>query len=218
MGKEENLKRIIDCGVTAIVRFELSEQLVQVARAIKAGGVDIIEFTMTTPNALAIIEESAREFGDEVLLGAGTVLDAETARAAILAGAEFIVSPTLSRATIEVCRRYSKIVIPGTMTPTEILTAWEWGADLIKVFPVSQIGGPGYIKAVLAPLPQVKLVPTGGVNLENAADFIRAGAVAVAAGSSLVRKKAIAEGDFETLTETARKFAAAVREARAEVG
>ncbi|MGQ9627076.1 MAG: bifunctional 4-hydroxy-2-oxoglutarate aldolase/2-dehydro-3-deoxy-phosphogluconate aldolase [Anaerolineae bacterium] len=214
MGKEENLKRIIDCGITAIVRFERSEQLVQVAHAIKAGGIDVIEFTMTTPNALAIIEETAREFGDEVLLGAGTVLDAETARAAILAGAEFIVSPTLSRATIEMCRRYSKIVIPGTMTPTEILTAWEWGADLVKVFPVERLGGPRYIRDVLAPLPQVRLVPTGGVDLSNVADFIRAGAVAVAAGTSLVSKKAVAEGDFESLTDTARKFVAAVREAR----
>lgn len=215
MGKEENLKRILDCGVIAIVRFERSEQLVEVARAIKAGGIDVIEFTMTTPNALAILEETARQFGDEVLLGAGTVLDAETARAAILAGAEFIVSPTLSRATIEMCRRYSKIVVPGTMTPTEILTAWEWGADVIKVFPVARLGGPRYIKDVLAPLPQVRLAPTGGVSLENAADFIRAGAAVVAAGSSLVSKKLVAEGDFEALTEMARRFGAAVREAKA---
>jgi 2-dehydro-3-deoxyphosphogluconate aldolase/(4S)-4-hydroxy-2-oxoglutarate aldolase len=211
--KSQILKTIWDCGVVAIVRFERSEQLVEVAQAIKAGGVNVIEFTMTTPNALKIIEESAREFGDEVLLGAGTVLDPETARAAILAGAQFIVSPTLSARTIEVCHRYSKVVVPGTLTPTEILTAWEWGADLIKVFPAA-LGGPSYIKAVLAPLPQVKLVPTGGVSLENTADFIKAGAVAVAVGSNLVNKKAVAEGNFPLLTKLAQQFIEEVKGAR----
>lgn len=213
MDKSQILKTILDCGVIAIVRFERSEQLVQVAQAIKAGGVNVIEFTMTTPNALKIIEESAQEFGDEVLLGAGTVLDPETARAAILAGAQFIVSPTLNPKTIEVCHRYGKVAVPGTLTPTEILTAWELGADLIKVFP-ADLGGPAYIKAVLAPLPQVKLVPTGGVSLENTADFIKAGAVAVAVGSNLVNKKAVAEGNFPLLTKLAQQFIAAVKEAR----
>jgi len=211
--KSQILKTILDCGVVAIVRFERAEQLVQVAQAIRAGGVNVIEFTMTTPNALKVIEESAQEFGEEVLLGAGTVLDPETARAAILAGAQFIVSPTLNPRTIEVCHRYSKVVVPGTLTPTEILTAWEWGADLIKVFP-ADFGGPAYIKAVLAPLPQVKLVPTGGVSLENTADFIKAGAVAVAVGSNLVNKKAVAEGNFPLLTKLAQQFIAVVKEAR----
>lgn len=213
MDKSQILKTILDCGVIAIVRFERSEQLIKVAQAIKAGGVSVIEFTMTTPNALKIIEESAKEFGDEVLLGAGTVLDPETTRAAILAGAQFIVSPTLNSRTIEVCHRYSKVVMPGTLTPTEILTAWEWGADLIKVFPAA-MGGSRYIKAVLAPLPQVKLVPTGGVSLENAADFIKAGAAAVAVGSNLVNKKAVAEGNFPLLTKLARQFIEAVKETR----
>lgn len=213
MNKEANLKRILDAGVIAIVRLDSAGQLGQVARAIKAGGVDVIEFTMTTPGALDIIAASTQEFGDQVLLGAGTVLDAETARAAILAGAQFIVSPTLNPATVELCHRYSVIAVPGTFTSTEILTAWEWGADLVKVFPAST-GGPGYIKAVLAPLPQVRLVPTGGVNLQNAADYIQAGAVAVAVGGSLVNKKLIAAGDFNTLTETARGLVAAVRQAR----
>jgi 2-dehydro-3-deoxyphosphogluconate aldolase/(4S)-4-hydroxy-2-oxoglutarate aldolase len=187
--------------------------LIQVAKAIKAGGVAIIEFTMTTPNALGIIEESAREFGDEVLLGAGTVLDAETARAAILAGAEFIVGPTLDPGVIEVCRRYSKVVIPGAFSPTEILTAWQWGADFVKVFPAT-LGGPSYLKAIREPLPQVKLIPVGGVSLENVADFIKAGAVAAAVGGNLVKKRAIAEGNFAELTETARQFVAAIRGAR----
>lgn len=213
MDKSQILQTILDCGVVAIVRFERSEQLVQVAQAIRAGGVNVIEFTMTTPNALKVIEESAQQFGDEVLLGAGTVLDPETARAAILAGAQFIVSPTLNPKTIEVCHRYSKVAVPGTLTPTEILTAWELGADLIKVFP-ADLGGPAYIKAVLAPLPQVKLVPTGGVSLENTADFIKAGAVAVAVGSNLVDKKAVAEGNFPLLTKLAQQFIEAVKGAR----
>jgi len=186
----------------------------EVAQAIKDGGVDVIEFTMTTPNALGIIEGSARQFGEEVLLGAGTVLDSETARAAILAGARFIVAPALSRATIEMCHRYGAVAIPGALTPTEILTAWEWGADLVKVFP-ARLGGARYIKDVLAPLPQVRLVPTGGVGPGNAAEFIRAGAAVVAVGSALVDKRAVAEGRFDLLTEKARQLRAAVREGRA---
>jgi 2-dehydro-3-deoxyphosphogluconate aldolase/(4S)-4-hydroxy-2-oxoglutarate aldolase len=212
--RDEQLRLIEESGIIAIVRFDRSEQLIQVAQAIRAGGVGIIEFTMTTPNALGIIEESRQEFGDEVLLGAGTVLDAQTARAAILAGAEFVVSPTLDPQVIEMCRRYSKVVIPGAFTPTEILTAWQWGADFVKVFPAS-LGGPSYLKAIREPLPQVKLIPVGGVSLVNAADFIKAGAVAVAVGGNLVKRKAIAEGNFAELTETARQFVAAVREGRA---
>lgn len=214
MDRDEQVRLIEESGIIAIVRFDRSEQLIQVAKAIRAGGVGIIEFTMTTPNALGIIEESAREFGDEVLLGAGTVLDGETARAAILAGAEFIVAPTLDPEVIEICRRYSKVVIPGALTPTEILTAWESGADFVKVFPAT-LGGPSYLKAIRGPLPQVKLIPVGGVSLENVADFIKAGAVAVAVGGNLVKKRAIAEGNFAELTETAHQFVAAVREGRA---
>lgn len=213
MDKQVNIQRVLEAGVIAIVRLDSAGQLGQVARAIKAGGADVIEFTMTTPGALDIIASSTREFGEDVLLGAGTVLDAETARAAILAGAQFIVSPTLNAATVELCHRYSVIAVPGTLTPTEILTAWEWGADLVKVFPAS-VGGPGYIKGVLAPLPQVRLVPTGGVNMQNAADYIKAGAAAVAVGGSLVDKKLVAVGDFGALTETARGLVAAVRQAR----
>jgi len=212
--RDEQVRLIEESGIIAIVRFDRSEQLIQVAQAIRAGGVGIIEFTMTTPNALGMIEESVREFGDEVLLGAGTVLDAETARAAILAGAEFIVAPILDPEVIEVCRRYSKVVIPGAFSPTEILTAWQSGADFVKVFPAS-LGGPSYLKAIRGPLPQVKLIPVGGVSLKNVADFIKAGAVAVAVGGNLVKKRAIAEGNFAELTETARQFVAAVREGRA---
>jgi 2-dehydro-3-deoxyphosphogluconate aldolase/(4S)-4-hydroxy-2-oxoglutarate aldolase len=215
MGKDESIRQIEQGGVIAIVRFDRSEQLVQVARAVSAGGVHAIEFTMTTPNALKIIEQAVGEFGKDVLLGAGTVLDAETARAAILAGAEFIVAPTLDPATIEVCRRYSKVAIPGAFTPTEILTAWECGADFVKVFP-AEFGGPAYFKAVLAPLPQVKLIPVGGVSLETTGDFIQAGAAAVAVGSHLVKKSAIAAGRFDELTALSRSFAEAVQRARGD--
>lgn len=213
MSKEKDLQRIVDCGVVAIVRFDRSEELVEAAQAIKAGGVDVIEFTMTTPNALGIIEASAKEFGEEVLLGAGTVLDSETARAAILAGARYIVSPTLDPQVVELCHRYGVIAVPGAFSPTEILAAWELGADLVKVFPAGAMG-PGYIKDILSPLPQVRLLPTGGVSLSNVAQFIEAGATAVAAGSSLVDKTAVAERDFARLTAIAGEFVTAIRKAR----
>ncbi len=213
MDKEKDLHRLIASGVVAIVRFESSEALVEVAKALKAGGVDVIEFTMTIPNALDIIEATAKEFAQEVLLGAGTVLDPETARAAILSGARFIVSPSLNPRVIELCHRYSAIAMPGALTPTEIVSAWELGADLVKVFPATAMG-PGYIRDILAPLPQVRLVPTGGVGLDNVAEFIKAGATAVAVGSSLVEKKAVAAKDLPRLTEMARRFTTAVADAR----
>jgi 2-dehydro-3-deoxyphosphogluconate aldolase/(4S)-4-hydroxy-2-oxoglutarate aldolase len=213
MSKEKDLQRIVDCGLVAIVRFDRSEELVEVAQAIKAGGVDVIEFTMTTPNALSIIAASAEEFGEEVLLGAGTVLDPETARAAILSGARYIISPTLNPRVIELCHRYGVIVVPGAFTPTEILTAWELGADMVKVFPAAAMG-PGYIKDILSPLPQAKLMPVGGVSLSNVAQFIKAGATAVAAGGRRVDQQAVGERDVDRLTEMARSFVMAIREAR----
>ncbi|MGE5140377.1 MAG: bifunctional 4-hydroxy-2-oxoglutarate aldolase/2-dehydro-3-deoxy-phosphogluconate aldolase [Rudaea sp.] len=213
MHRDEQVRAIEAGGIIAIVRFDSSEELIQVARAIRKGGVRAIEFTMTTPNALEMIECSAREFGDDVLLGAGTVLDQETARAAILAGAQFIVAPTLNQQVIELCHRYSKVVVPGAFTPTEILSAWEMGADLVKVFP-AEFGGPEYLKAVRAPLPQVKLVPVGGVSLENAGAFIKAGASAIAVGGNLVKKSAIAAKRFDELTGLAQQFVDAVARAR----
>jgi 2-dehydro-3-deoxyphosphogluconate aldolase/(4S)-4-hydroxy-2-oxoglutarate aldolase len=212
--KEETLKRMIASGVVAVIRLDDASQLIRVSEALKAGGVESIEFTMTTPGALDIMSQVAKEFGDAVLLGAGTVLDSETARAAILAGAEFVVGPTLNVDVITVCRRYNKIVVPGTLTPTEILTAWEAGADMIKVFPAGAMG-PGYLKDIRGPLPQVKLMPTGGISLENAADFIKAGAVVIGVGGNLVDKKAIKTGRFDLLAERARQFVEVVREAKA---
>ena len=213
MSKEKDLERIVSSGVVAVIRIEDAAKLIKVAEALKVGEVEAIEFTMTTPGAVEMIAQAVHRFGDEVLMGAGTVLDAETARAAILAGVKFVVGPNLDLKVIELCRRYSVIVVPGCLTPTEILSAWEAGADLVKVFPAS-VMGPGYLKAILGPLPQVRLLPTGGIDLENARAFIKAGAVAIGVGGSLVDKKAVAVGDFASLTEMARKFVGAIREAR----
>ena len=211
--KDKNLQTITDCGVVAIVRVGSAREAVDVCTAVARGGVRPIEITMTVPGAIDAIKEFKSAVKEEVLVGAGTVLDPETARACILAGAEFIVSPSLNLEVIKMCRRYSKIVIPGTFTPTEVLTAWEAGADVVKVFPAS-VGGPGYLKDILGPLPQVKLCPTGGVNLQTTPEFIKAGAVAVAAATSLVDKKALSEKNWDFITETAQKFVAAVKQAR----
>ncbi len=174
MGKDAVLDQILETGVIAIMRASSSDQLLDAAEAILAGGVSAIEVTMTTPDALEVIHQATLKFGSEVLFGVGSVLDSETARAAILAGAKFVVCPTLNLGTIQLCRRYSVPVMPGAYTPTEILTAWEAGADIVKVFPASA-GGPGYIKAVKGPLPQIKLAAVGGVNFETTSDFFKAG-------------------------------------------
>lgn len=216
MARPETLARILDGGVVAVVRLRSADGLLQVARAIAAGGVSAIEFTMTTPGAIETLAKATAEMGDEVVLGAGTVLDGATARAAIQAGSRFVVAPTTSRETIEACHRYDAVAIPGAYTPTEILTAWELGADLVKVFPATSLG-PRYFKDVLAPLPQIRLVPTGGVDVETAGPFIEAGAAAIAVGSNLVDPKAVAAGDWAVLTERARAFRAAVDGARAAI-
>jgi 2-dehydro-3-deoxyphosphogluconate aldolase/(4S)-4-hydroxy-2-oxoglutarate aldolase len=204
------LTQLMEGRVVAVVRLDSGEQLVNVAEALKAGGITAIEFTASTPGAIDMIKEAAARFGDGVLLGAGTVLDPETARVAILAGAEFIVTPALNLATIELCKRYGKPIIPGALTPTEILTAWQAGADMVKVFPASAMG-PGYLKAVLAPLPQVRLVPTGGVSADNAAEYLKAGAVAVGVGGKLVDKAAVARGDWQAITAEAHRLVAATK-------
>jgi len=212
--KERNLQDIIDCGVVAIVRVSTAQEAVEVCGAIARGGVKPIEVTMTVPGAIDAIKEFKSAMKGEVLVGAGTVLDPETARAVILAGAEFVVSPNLNLKVIEVCHRYGKVVIPGTLTPTEILTAWEAGADIVKVFPAGALG-PGYLRDIRGPFPQIRLTPTGGVNLQNTPDFIRAGAVAVSVGTSLVDRKAVSERRYDIITENARRFVEAVRLARA---
>ncbi len=213
MSKDSNLQRMMDTGIVAVIRGKSSDELLDVIESIKAGGIDVIEVTMTTPGALKVIKEVREKLGDEVLVGAGSVLDPETARAAMLAGAEFIVGPVINKDVISMCKRYSKIVIPGAFTPTEILTAWEAGADVVKVFPATKLG-PGFFKDILGPLPQVRLTPTGGVNLETAADFIKAGAVFLGVGSALLNKQAIAEKKWDVLTDLAQKYRKVICEAR----
>jgi len=213
MDKREMMELIQKTGVIAIMRAKSSEQLLAAADAIKAGGVQAIEVTMTTPGALDVVRQATGRYGSDVLFGAGSVLDPESARAAILAGAQFVVCPTLNLKTIEICHRYAIPVVPGAYTPTEILTAWEAGADMVKVFPAS-VGGPDYIKALKGPLPQIKLVPVGGVELDNTADFIRAGAEAVGVGGALVSQKLLDTGDFAALTERARRFCQEVARGR----
>jgi 2-dehydro-3-deoxyphosphogluconate aldolase/(4S)-4-hydroxy-2-oxoglutarate aldolase len=212
--KEHVLGRIRDLGLVPVVRAQSAEEAIQAIDAIRAGGIDVLEVTMTVPDAIPLIAQVAKRFGQDAVIGAGTVLDAETARACILAGAQFVVTPTLKAETIACCRRYSVPVLPGALTPTEVLTAWEAGADMVKVFPCSAVGGASYIKALKAPLPQVELVPTGGVNLETAAEFIKAGSTALGLGSDLVDLKALREGNAALVTERARKLVGIVQAAR----
>ncbi len=215
MNKSEVLNRIRETGIVPVVRAASADEAMRIVDAIKEGGISILEITMTVPGAVAVIEEVSKRFGDEVTVGAGTVLDAETARACVLAGAQFVVSPSLSLETIEMCRRYSIAVMPGALTPTEVITAWAAGADMVKVFPCNAMGGASYLKSLKAPFPQVELIPTGGVSLKTAGDFIRAGASALGVGSDLVDTKAIRAGDAAKVTQAARAYLAAVREARA---
>lgn len=217
MSRHDDLQRVLRSGLVAIIRSPSSEQLVAVARALWEGGIDVIEVTFTVPRAVEVLSAVKRELGQHILLGAGTVLDPETARAALLAGAEFLVSPTLNRDVIQLALRYDKLVMPGAYTPTEILTAWEAGADIIKVFP-ADIGGPAYLKALRGPLPQVRLMPTGGVNLQTLPEFIRAGACAVGLGSALVEPAAVERGDLERIRELARQYVALLAQCRTQRG
>ena len=213
MSKQDTLARIIDSGVVAVMRAPSGKMLVDVAEALLRGGVVAIEVTFTVPGAAKVLEQVADRLGDKIVLGAGTVLDPETARTALLAGAEFIVAPTVNLDVIRLCRRYDKAIMPGALTPTEVLTAWEAGADVVKVFP-SDLTGPGYLKALHGPLPQVRLMPTGGVNLQTAADFLKAGACALGIGGSLVEKKAVAAGDMDRIQSLAEQYVEIVRKTR----
>jgi 2-dehydro-3-deoxyphosphogluconate aldolase / (4S)-4-hydroxy-2-oxoglutarate aldolase len=212
--REETLRALTETGVIAVIRADKGGDLVEVGRALRKGGVKFIEITMTVPGAMGVIEEATAALqGDDVYIGAGTVLDAETARAAILAGANYIVSPAFRPDVIRVCKRYAVPVMPGAMTPTEVLNAWEAGADVVKIFPAG-VGGPPFFKALHGPFPHIKIMPTGGVNLATAPEFIKAGACAVGVGGELVGKPLIAAKDFATITKNARDFAALVQEAK----
>ena len=200
-------------GVIAVVRLDDLSNAVPLTEALVAGGVRAVEFTFTNPTAARAIEVATDALGSRALIGAGSVLDAETARVAILAGATFIVTPTISLPVIEICNRYGVATTIGGLTPTEILTAWQAGANYVKVFPAN-LGGPRYLRDVLGPLPQLKLIPTGGVDADNAGEFIRAGAVAVALGSNLVDARSVASGDWQTITSRAQAIIDAVARAR----
>jgi 2-dehydro-3-deoxyphosphogluconate aldolase/(4S)-4-hydroxy-2-oxoglutarate aldolase len=217
MSKDTHLRQVLDCGIVAVVRSPDSRQLVEVARALAEGGVSVVEITMSVPNALEVVRQVRQALGDRLLLGAGTILDPETARAALLAGAEYIVAPTVNLDVIRLCQRYDKLVMPGAFTPTEILTAWEAGADVVKVFPAEVIG-PAFFKALRGPLPQVRLMPTGGVDLTTAAAFLQAGACCLGVGSQLVEPKAVAAGNFDRIRDLARQYAAIVRQVRQGAG
>ena len=214
MTKAEIVKQLEELGLVPVVRASSADEAMQVIEAIKAGGVNVLEITMTVPGAIKVIEKVTDKYGSDVLVGAGTVLDPETARACLLAGAQFIVSPALNLATIAMCQRYSAPVMPGVLTPTEVVTAWSAGADIVKVFPCGSMGGASYIKNLKGPFPQIKMVPTGGVSLTTAADFIKAGAAALGVGTDLVDVKAIREGNPEIVTERARQFVQIVKDAR----
>ncbi|MFV0444144.1 MAG: bifunctional 4-hydroxy-2-oxoglutarate aldolase/2-dehydro-3-deoxy-phosphogluconate aldolase [Planctomycetaceae bacterium] len=213
MSAASQLQRVLDLGLVAIIRAPSGEQLVDVCRALLAGGIDVIEVTFTVPGILDILKEVRAALGDQILLGAGTVLDTESARAAILAGAEFLVTPTVNVGVIELCRRYDKLVMCGAFTPTEILAAWEAGADIVKVFP-ADVGGPAYLKAVHGPLPHVRLLPTGGVNLETLPSFVKAGACAVGLGTALVEKDALERGNMQRIRDQAAAFVAKMKSVR----
>jgi len=215
VGKQEVLSRIGELGLVPVVRARSADEALRAVDAIREGGVNVLEITMTVPGALSVMEAVAARSGQDAIVGAGTVLDAETARACILAGARFVVSPALDLATIALCRRYSVAVMPGALTPTEVVSAWTAGADVVKVFPCGALGGASYIKSLKAPLPQVELCPTGGVSLKTAADFIKAGAFALGVGADLVDVNAIRQGNAQLVTERAREYLRIVREARA---
>jgi 2-dehydro-3-deoxyphosphogluconate aldolase/(4S)-4-hydroxy-2-oxoglutarate aldolase len=216
MNKQDQLRRVLDCGIVAVVRSPDSQQLVEAARALADGGVFVVEITMTVPDALDVLRRVRTALGDRLLLGAGTVLDPETARAALLAGAEYIVAPTLNLDVIRLCQRYDKLVMPGAFTPTEILAAWEAGADIVKVFPADVVG-PAFFKALRGPLPQVRLMPTGGVDLTTAAEFLRAGACCLGVGGQLVEPRAVADRNFDRIRDLAQQYVAVVQQTRNEI-
>ncbi|MES2222664.1 MAG: bifunctional 2-keto-4-hydroxyglutarate aldolase/2-keto-3-deoxy-6-phosphogluconate aldolase [Acidobacteriota bacterium] len=214
MEKTKIMQQMHELGLVPVLRASSAEEAITIADAIMAGGVNILEVTMTVPGAIRVIEQLADHHGSKLLLGAGTVLDPETARSCILAGAQFIVSPALDLRTIELCRRYSVPILPGALTPTEIVTAWQAGADVVKVFPCSALGGAKYLKALQGPLPQIQLIPTGGVSLATAEEFLAAGAFALGVGGDLVDAKAAREGRTSVITENAQKYIGIVKKYR----
>jgi len=217
MTSKEILAFITEIGIVPVVRTSSAETAVQAVEALYRVGVRAAEITMTVPGAVRALEKLADQFGGQLMLGAGTVLDPESARICMLAGAEFFVTPSLRLSTIEMVKRYSKVICPGALTPTEVLAAWEAGADVVKIFPCGNVGGAKYIKALKGPFPQIEMIPTGGVNLETTGDFLKAGACAVAVGGELVDAQSVKQGRFDAIEERARQYLAAVAKARQEM-
>jgi 2-dehydro-3-deoxyphosphogluconate aldolase / (4S)-4-hydroxy-2-oxoglutarate aldolase len=217
MTKEQTRRKILEVGIVPVVRTATAQQAIQAAEAVCAGGIPIVEVTMTVPGAIEVIAQLVKSMGQEVLIGAGTVLDADTAQRCVDVGAEFVLSPGFDLATVQRVKQLGKLMMAGALTPTEVITAWSAGSDLVKIFPCGNVGGAKYLKALKAPLPQVPMVPTGGVNLETAADFIRAGADALGIGGELVSATALKSGNPSAITEAARRYVAIVREARQDM-
>jgi len=212
--KDQAAARIVEIGIVPVIRASSAQLAIRAADAVCAGGIPIVEMTMTVPGAVEAISQLAKSVGSDVLIGAGTVLDSETAQRCIDAGAEFIVSPGFDLGTVQAVNRLGKLMMTGALTPTEVISAWKAGSDFVKVFPCGAVGGAKYIKALKAPLPQIPMVPTGGVNLQTAADFIRAGASALGIGGELVSASALNSGETKDITATAREYVEIVREAR----
>lgn len=217
MNKQQVMRQIVEAGIVPVVRASSADEATEAIKAVRAGGINIFEITLTVPGAVRLIEKLADEFGQSALIGAGTVLTTEQARDCISAGAQFVISPALNFETIDLCRKHEVVVMPGALTPTEIVAAWNAGADFVKVFPAGALGGASYIKSLKAPLPDVKIIPTGGVSLNTAADFIKAGASALGIGSDLVDLSALRREDENEITDRARQFAEIVRVAREQM-
>src|SRR6476620_3934428 len=217
MTKDQILAFIIEVGIVPVVRTSSAEGAIKAIDAIYRGGIRAAEITMTVPGAIRALEKVADQYGDKLVLGAGTVIDPETARSCMLAGAEFFVTPSLRVATIEIAKRYSKVIFPGALTPTEVLAAWEAGADAVKIFPCGNVGGAKYIKALKGPFPQIEMVPTGGVNLETIGEFLKAGSCACGVGGELVDAKLMKEGRFDQIEERARQYLDVIAKARSEM-
>lgn len=217
MTKDQVKQRILDIGIVPVVRASSGQQAIQAAEAVCAGEIPIVELTMTVPGAVDVIAQLVKTMGNEVLIGAGTVLDADSAQRCLQAGAQFLVSPGFDLATVQLAKNKGVLIMAGALTPTEVIIAWKAGSDFVKIFPCGTVGGAKYIKALKAPLPQVPMVPTGGVNLETAADFLRAGSAALGIGGELISATALKSGNVKAITEAARQYVAIVKETRQEL-
>lgn len=214
MKKEDVRKKITEIGIVPVVRASSVEKAMAAAEAVAAGGIPIVEITMTVPGAIELIAELSKTAGNRLLIGAGTILDAATAQQCLKAGAQFLVSPGFDLGTVKAANEAGVLIMAGALTPTEVITAWKAGSDFIKVYPASAVGGPSYIKALKAPLPQIPLVPTGGVNLDTAKAFLDAGSAALGIGGELVSAAALKSGETSIITELARRYVAIIRQAR----